>query len=137
MAETQEIGIAEPSKLANIGARISPQYVERNPAMWALGEIDVKALSLAGTVATVCFSVGSFSIGFCFNIIVSFANAEKLTPEATVLLRWGSPLLALVTVVAYAFGIYFAWRRRTLWNDIKSESKPFIPEVRPDPTRGQ
>jgi hypothetical protein len=133
LAENEPIGIAESGRVANVGATFSPQYIERNPPMWALGETDMKALSIAGAVANVFFALGSFLVGCCVNILVSYGNSEKLTPVAEFLLYKASWVVGGISIVFFVVGAGFTWSKRSLWNQIKSESRPVTPGVPTNP----
>lgn len=114
---------AAPSFGNTAGATIRPQYVERTPAMWAVGKADMDALSIASTVANFAFAIGSFSLGFAANILVSYAGQQSLTPVGDFLLHEVSWLTGGIALVFFLIGGFFIWRKGSLWSTIKSESR--------------
>ena|ERR1700722_4169738 len=105
------------------GATVRPQYVQRNPSMWAVGETDMEALSIASTVSTVSFAIGSFCLGIAANIIVSYGGAEKLTAMGGFMLHECTWVMAGVAMFFYIVGSYMLHRKGSLWKRIKSESQ--------------
>ena len=108
------------------GATVRPQYVERNPSMWAVGETDMDGLSIASTVSTVAFAIGSFCFGVTVNIIVSYGGADKLTDMGAFMLHKCTWVIGAASLVFYLIGAYFLKRKGSLWSRIKSESRQVI-----------
>jgi|SRR5208337_1429975 len=115
---------ANPAQFANsTGATINPQYVERRPSMWAVGEIDLEALTLTTNIINGCFAIGSFCLGFAANILVSYLGVEKLTPAGEFMLHNGTTVAIIASVFFYVLGALLYWKRGSLWNKIKAESR--------------
>ena len=110
------------------GATVRPQYVERNPSMWAVGETDMDGLSIATAVSTVAFAIGSFCLGITANIIVSYGGVEKLTQMGDFMLHKCTYGFAVIALAFYVIGGYFIRRRGSLWAKIKSESRQIKPQ---------
>jgi hypothetical protein len=92
--------------------------------MWAVGETDMMALSIAGVTANVSFAIGSFLLGFLVNIITSYGGAEKLTDIGNLMLHKVTYVLGGFSFFFYAIGIVMTLRKASLWSRIKEESKP-------------
>ncbi len=91
--------------------------------MWAVGEVDIRAISDDSLVANFAFAIASFFLGFAANIVINSMVADKLTDAAKLLLYEGAPALFLLSVVAYVLGGIMIWRRNGIWKQIKKESK--------------
>jgi hypothetical protein len=109
----------------NQGATIRPRYVERTPPMWAVSETDMVALSIASLVANVCFAIGSFCIGVCTSIVVTYGGvaAKSLTEIGGFMLYKCTTVLGIAALAFYGIGIYFHLKKGSLWNTIKSETR--------------
>lgn len=104
------------------GATVRPQYVERNPSMWAVGETDLDALSIISVVSTAAFAIGSFFLGMAANILVAYGGTDKLTDIGHFMLHKATWVLGIAALIFYCFGLYFARRKGSLWEKIKKES---------------
>lgn len=105
------------------GARLTPTYIERTPSMWAVGEVDIKAISDDSLVANVAFAFASFLLGFAMNILVTYAGMEKLTEVGSLMLHKGAVILILLSALFYTVGIVMTCRKNAIWGQIKKESK--------------
>jgi hypothetical protein len=113
------------------GATIRPQYVERRPPMWAVGETDLDALSLTGNIVNASFAIGSFFLGFAANIWITYAGAEKLTEVGGFLLYRGTVCALIVSAFFFVAGYILNDKKKSLWNKIKSESRQISPPSQP------
>ncbi len=96
--------------------------------MWAVGETDLEALTITGNVTNVAFGIGSFLLGFAVNIWIGYGGATSLT-EIGSFLYYKCSFLALITAVAfYGIGVYFHYKKGSLWDKIKSESRQITPQ---------
>ena len=100
------------------GATLRPNYVERNPAMWAVGETDMDALSVTSTVVTVAIAIGSFCLGIVVNILVSYGGAEKLTPMGDFMIHRCTWFFSGTALVFFLIGYYFHHRKGSLWTKL-------------------
>ncbi len=91
--------------------------------MWAVGEVDIRAIADDSLVANVAFAVASFFLGFAANIFVSSMLAEKMTDAARILLYAGAPTSVALSLVCFALGWVMIWRRNGIWKQIKKESE--------------
>jgi Na+-driven multidrug efflux pump len=94
--------------------------------MWAVGETDMEGLSIASTVSTVAFAIGSFCLGVAANIIVSYGGVEKLTEMGGFMLHECTWIMSAAALVFYLVGGYFLYRKGSLWKRIKSESRQIM-----------
>jgi hypothetical protein len=123
-ASSNKRGAAESySPVGAVGARVTPAYVERTPQMWAVSEVDIKAISTDGTVANVAFALGSFLLGVGADILISYGSIEKLTDLGTFMLHDATVILFGGWAFCYAFGGYMLYQKKTIWDQIKRESK--------------
>ncbi|HKD86276.1 MAG TPA: hypothetical protein VKB58_16115 [Terriglobales bacterium] len=112
----------------SVGARLTPAYLERKPDMWAVGEVDVQAISLSSFMANAAFSFASFCLGFTVNIVVDYMGAEKLTEVGGLMLHRIAPLIFLASVVFFVAGVTLNRKRDNIWEQIKKESTPKQPQ---------
>lgn len=91
--------------------------------MWVVGDTDMKALSLAGMTANVSFALGSFFVGLATNILVGYGGSEKLTDVGTFMLHGLTPILVILAIAFFGVGGLLNYKKNSLWNQIKSESK--------------
>jgi hypothetical protein len=117
---------SKPSESASHvpGARVTPEYIERTPQMWAVGEVDIKAIRDDSLVANVSWTIGGFLLGIAVNIFVSSAAADKLTPIGSLMLKEAAPVLCALAIVFAVLGIVMNRKRDAIWKQIKKESKP-------------
>ena len=95
--------------------------------MWAVGETDMIGLSIAATGANVSFGLGSFCAGFGVNILISYSAAAKLTEVGAFMLYQGTWLAGGAALAFYTIGGYLLYRKGSLWQKIKSESRQIAP----------
>lgn len=105
------------------GARVTPTYIERTPAMWAVGEVDIRAISDDSLVANFAFAFASFLLGFALNILVTYGGMEKLTETGALMLHKGTAVLIILAGFFYVVGIVMTYRKNAIWEQIKKESK--------------
>jgi len=116
-----------PEDFMQQGARMRPKYVERNPSMWAVGETDLEALSLASNISTAAFAIGSFCLGVAVNIIVSYGGADKLTDVGKFMLYKCTWMIGVAALIFFGVGLWLQIRKGSLWDKIKSESRQVTP----------
>jgi len=92
--------------------------------MWAVGEVDIRAISDDSLVANFAFAFASFLLGFAINIMVTYGGMDKLTEIGSFMLHKLSVVLILLSGFFYVVGIVMTCRRNAIWNQIKRESKP-------------
>ena len=110
------------------GATIRPQYVERRPPMWAVGETDLDALSLTANVTNASFAIGSFCLGFALNIWITYGGAAALTEIGRFMfykVSWGAVIAA---AFFFGAGIFFHSKKGSLWAKIRAESRQVTPQ---------
>jgi hypothetical protein len=105
------------------GARVTPTYIERTPAMWAVGEVDIKAISDDSLTANFAFAFASFLLGLAINILVTYEGMEKLSETGALMLHKVAPILAIVSLFFYVVGFVMTYRKNAIWAQIKRESK--------------
>jgi hypothetical protein len=110
------------------GATVRPQYVERNPLMWAVADTDLDGLGIVSVVSTVSFAVGSFCLGVAMNILVSYGGSDKLTDRQVFMLYDCTWMMGLGALLFFIFGGYLQYRKGSLWAKIKKESRQITPQ---------
>jgi hypothetical protein len=105
------------------GARVTPKYIERTPEMWAVGEVDIKAISDDSLVANFAFAFASFLLGLAINILMTYGGMEKLSETGALMLHKGTLVLAILSAFFYVVGIVMTRRKNAIWDQIKKESK--------------
>jgi hypothetical protein len=95
--------------------------------MWAVGEIELEALTLTANITSATFAIGSFFLGCSVNIMVSYGGVDKLTENAAFMLHRGAPVTLLIAAVFYTAGVFLYVRKGFLWKKIKAESRLITP----------
>ena len=107
------------------GARFIPDYIERCPPMWAVGDIDMMAISALESEARGYFSLGSFFFGIGVNIVLGASlSSTPLSEVGNFLLYKGSAFLGVMALIFFGLGWRANERRTSIWERIKKESRP-------------
>lgn len=103
---------------------VSPLYGVRRPAMYQLMETEMMSISGFNAEALSCFAIGSFFLAAVFAVVIgaAFANSPLTEFGAFMLHRatWG---FGIIATVCYATGFGCVWRKKTMIDQIKRETK--------------
>jgi hypothetical protein len=120
-----KIGVADERLYAQ-GATFKPDYVERSPRMWAVGETDMKAIAGFQAEVTIYFSFGGFFTGTVVNIVLTSSSSTPLSEIGNFLLYRATWFLGALAVACFVAGFVANNRKTSLWEQIKSETKPKV-----------
>jgi hypothetical protein len=118
----------EPATSTEIarGATLTTAYASREVKVLAVLDTEVQQISMFNTLATAFVSAGTASVSIAIGIWVNGAFAERLTPEGTVLSRFGAPALFIVGLFFYLLASWIYRTRKSTLDMIRTESKPKI-----------
>ncbi len=95
--------------------------------MWAVGETDLDALTMATNVTNAAFAIGSFCLGFAANILVSYGGAKQLTEMGSFMYYKCSVAAFAASLLFFLVGGFFQFKKGSLWEKIKAESRQVTP----------
>jgi hypothetical protein len=117
----------EPGKFATESPRaatVETYGVHRQVKVIGVLEYELQTVSELNAQATVWVSVATALISLAAGIGISAAYVDKLTPEGTVLLHFGAPVLCMLGLVCVGLAVH-AWRSRVATvSRMLEESKP-------------
>src|SRR5687767_13532215 len=105
------------------GATVQPVYVERHMRVYAIHEHEAETLATLNTQSAAFYAVASFLLSAAISIWVNaLFYAEPTPPTAVVMVWFGAPVIALLSLVFFALGRHAAKRRASTWQAIKDTS---------------
>jgi len=107
------------------GATLKPSYAERTPKMWAVGDVDIRAISDDNLVANIAFGIGSFCLGFAANIFLTYVGVQKdkLTELGAFFFYKGTAMAIVAALFFYVVGGIMSYRKKAIWEQIKRETQ--------------
>jgi hypothetical protein len=89
--------------------------------VYAINENEVSTISSFNTQATFYFAIASFLTSAILSVYTNAAFYSQLTPAGQLATAY-APYVLAIAAAFFAMGLTAIWRRRRLWENIKSES---------------
>ena len=111
-------------KQANVATPpgLTPVHLERKMKVYPVTEPELTALSDANTFVSVFGSLSATAFGSAATLWSESKISAPVTPEGTVLLAFGPPVLVIVGVVFAALAALSLWRRKTVITEIRNSA---------------
>ena len=117
MAEDGKIRVS-----AETGAALVPRYGERHVTQYLISDSELENLSFINSFANWCFGVGSFLVSWPIGIFIDYAMSDSTTAASDVLVRWVAPVLTILSIAVFGFGLYALSKRSSIIGIIKAET---------------
>jgi hypothetical protein len=92
-----------PISAETSGATVQSYYARRNMNIYPVAEHELESIYTMNMLTTILLTVGVGLISLGIGIVANFSFEEKVTPEGSVLTKFGVPILILLGIV-WQFG---------------------------------